>query len=111
MAKSRMSPRIPPRSSAIFFLEKADTNEILPAGSRQEALKRIWACLIKGYTAAGWWDKILPLVEGLTREVPCYILRFDKSGGVVKLLEGLRPGRKGPESPEKAARTGMKKRH
>lgn len=82
--------------NAIFFLEKADKNELIRIRSQKEALTRIWACLIKGFTADGWWDKILPLIEEMARTVPCYTLRFDKSGAVVDLLKGMEkadPGR------------------
>ncbi len=75
---------------AIFFLEKSEKNELIRVTDRQAALTRLWACLIKGLTADGWWDKILPLLEVLTREVPCYILRFDKSGAVVDLLKDMK---------------------
>jgi len=95
-------PDISPDSaplSAIFFLEKAEENELIRIKSRQDALTRIWACLIKGYTADGWWGKILPLIEELARDIPCYSLRFDKSGGVVDLLKGMKEAGPGQNNP------------
>ncbi len=91
-------PDVSPDSApldAIFFLEKAEKNELVRITDRKDALARIWACLIKGFMADGWWDKILPLIEGLVRETPCYTLRFDKSGAVVDRLEDHLQANKG----------------
>ena len=38
---------------------------------------------------ADWWEKTLDLVEQMALELPCYVLRFDKSGEVVGVLERL----------------------
>jgi MoaA/NifB/PqqE/SkfB family radical SAM enzyme len=95
-------PDVSPGSApldAVFFLEKSDTNALVPIKSGQDVLRRLWACLIKGFTARDWWDKVMPHLEGLAREVPCYILRFDKSGAIVGLLEGLFSGKGGPKAP------------
>ncbi len=95
-------PDVSPDSAplnAIFFLEKSEKNEIVRIESRQEALTRIWACLIKGFMADGWWEKILSLIEQVIREVPCYALRFDKSGAVVDLLKGMEKADPGPKTP------------
>ena len=85
-------PDVSPDSAplnAIFFLEKSNKNQLIKIKTRQETFRKIWACLIKGFTADGWWDKILTLVEQLIREVPCYTLRFDKSCGFVDLLKNM----------------------
>jgi hypothetical protein len=52
-------------------------------------VSRLLACLVTPYTPADWWQKPLDVVEQLAREVPCYRLRFDRSGAVVALLEDL----------------------
>ena len=98
-------PDVSPDSApldAVFFLEKSGSNALVPVTSQKEALRRLWACLIKGFTARDWWEKVMPPLEGLVREVPCHILRFDKSGAFVGLLEGLfrgNAGKKGPSAP------------
>ena len=71
---------------AILFLEKAPENRLVLLEDRREILRRLLACLIKPFVTADWWEKTLTLVERIAREVPCYILRFDKSGGVVEVL-------------------------
>ena len=45
---------------------------------------RLLPCLIKGLVTTDWWEKMLTLVEKIATEVPCYVLRFDRSGNVVK---------------------------
>ncbi|MBU1877720.1 MAG: hypothetical protein KJ734_02105, partial [Chloroflexi bacterium] len=74
---------------AILFLEQAPENRLLPLDDRQEIVRRLLACLIKSFVTADWWEKTLDLVEQMAREVPCYVLRFDKSGGVVEVLREL----------------------
>jgi MoaA/NifB/PqqE/SkfB family radical SAM enzyme len=74
---------------AILFLEKAPENRLVPLESKREILPRLLACLIKPHVTTEWWDKMLPLMERLADEVPCYDLRFDKSGRVVDLLKNL----------------------
>lgn len=74
---------------AILFLEKARENRLISLDDRQEVIGRLLACLIKPFVTADWWDRMLSLVEKLAREVPCYSLRFDKSGRVVDLLRRL----------------------
>ena len=72
---------------AIMFLEQAPENRIVPLTDRKEITRRLLACLIKPFVTADWWEKIFTLVEKINREVPCKILRFDRSGGVVEVLE------------------------
>ena len=74
---------------AILFLEKAPENRLVLLEDRQEILRRLLACLIKPFVTADWWAKTLDLVEQLAREVPCYELRFDKSGAIVAQLGAL----------------------
>lgn len=76
---------------AIMFLEQASENRLTPLdGDREgEIVPRLLACLITPFVTADWWDKSLTLVEQMAREVPYYTLRFDKSGGVVAVLEDL----------------------
>lgn len=85
-------PDVSPDSAplnAIFFLEKSNQNNLLKIENGQDAFKHIWPCLIRGFTADGWWDKILTLSQQLALEIPCYTLRFDKSGGFIDLLKSI----------------------
>jgi hypothetical protein len=68
-------------------LEKAPENRVEPLDDRQGIVRRLLACLIKPLETTDWWEKMFTLVEQMARQVPCYILRFDESGGVVEVLE------------------------
>jgi len=85
-------PDIPPVSPplrAVFFLEKAATNQAIPITDRREILGRLLPCLVKPYVDAQWWEKILSTVDLLIESVPAYRLLFDRSGGVMKTLREL----------------------
>jgi hypothetical protein len=47
------------------------------------------ACLIKPFVTTDWWLRVLSLLEKAVREVPCYEMRFDKSGEIVLEIEKL----------------------
>jgi len=74
---------------AILFLEKDSDNHIESLKDRKEILRRLLDCLIKPLETKDWWNKMLPLVGSIAREVPCYSLHFDKSGKVIDLLASL----------------------
>lgn len=87
------APEVSPNSAplrAILFLEQACENRVIPLRDRKEIVTRLLACLITPLTCADWWERSLTVVEQIAREAPCYILRFDKSGDVVGVLEELR---------------------
>lgn len=74
---------------AIFFLQQSKENRIVPLVDPQIILSKLLARLVKPTAIKNWWDKILPLIEFMVREIPCYDLQFDLSGQVVQLLEGF----------------------
>ncbi|MDY7032090.1 MAG: hypothetical protein SVY10_09325 [Thermodesulfobacteriota bacterium] len=74
---------------AIFFLEKASENRLKLLEDQKEITRKLLSCLIKPLATADWWNKILILVEEMIREVPCYSLRFDKSGEVTDVFKDL----------------------
>lgn len=84
----QVSPNQAPLS-AIFFLEQAKTNELIPFANKRDLLGRLLSHVIKGLITEDWWDKTLKLADKLAAEVPAYRLRFDKSGQVVDVLAQL----------------------
>jgi len=74
---------------AILFLEQAQENRLITIDKKQEIIRRLLACLVRPFVTADWWDRMLTLMDTMAHEVPCYSLRFDKSGGVVALLTHL----------------------
>lgn len=74
---------------AILFLEQAVENELLPLEDRGEAWRRLLATIVKPLETADWWRKEMDVLEQLIAEVPCYRMRFDRGGGIVRELAGL----------------------
>lgn len=75
--------------TAIFFLEKADEIRITKVHDKTEIIRRLAPCLIKPLVTADWWNRVLDLMERIAEEVPCYDLRFDRSGELIDRLKGL----------------------
>jgi hypothetical protein len=75
--------------SAIMFLEKSDENKLIPITDKKEVAKRMLACLIKPFVTADWWEKTLDLIDDVVAKVPCYVMKFDKSGKIVDSLSKL----------------------
>ncbi len=71
---------------AICFIEKAAENTLIPLQDGKEINRRLLACVIKPFVTADWWNKTLDVIEALGREIPCYVMRFDKSGAIVTEL-------------------------
>lgn len=69
---------------AIFYLEQAVFNEIIPINNKQEKLGKFLSHVIKPFVTSDWWDKTLDLAGIVVDEVPVYCLRFDKSGKVIE---------------------------
>jgi hypothetical protein len=85
-------PLVSPASAplrAILFLQQAEKNRLTLLEDRRTIIARLLACLIKPLVTADWWQKTLTLVEQLTREVPCYLMEFDRSGEIITSLEEL----------------------
>jgi MoaA/NifB/PqqE/SkfB family radical SAM enzyme len=71
---------------AILFIEKSPDNRLVPVTHRSDALKRLLACVVRPLETADWWQKTFSVIEALAREVPCYIMEFDKSGRIVEQI-------------------------
>jgi len=74
---------------AILFLEKSDINQIDPVPSEQDAFNRLLACLIRPLETRDWWDKSLDFLTHLSQQVPCWNLKFNKTGQVSDLIKGM----------------------
>ena len=72
--------------SAIFFLEKAATNRLIPLTTGREVAQLLVQYVVKSLVTADWWEKILALMEDIAGEVPAYRLQFDKSGRVADVI-------------------------
>jgi hypothetical protein len=72
--------------AAILLLTKAEENRLVRVADRVRLATTLAACMIKPVVDAGWWEKSLDLVEAMMNEIPCYEMRFDKSGAIVPAL-------------------------
>lgn len=72
---------------SIFFLEKAKVNQAKLITDKREIVRRLLVCLVKPLVTRDWWEKTLLLVDKIAQEIPCYLLKFDKSGKVVEILK------------------------
>ncbi len=71
---------------AICFLEQAPDNTIIPLTERKMIWRRLLATLIRSVVTAEWWQHELATLEQVVASIPCYIMRFDKSGAIVPEL-------------------------
>lgn len=74
---------------ALMFLEKAGENRLTPLSDKKETTRRILGCLVRPFVTVDWWEKTLGVIDQVAEEIPCYELRFDRTGGVADLLESL----------------------
>ncbi len=73
----------------IFFLEKADINQIEHILDTTLAFKKLLACLIRPLTTSDWWEKSLDTVSLISKNIPCWQLKFDKSGNIFDTIKQL----------------------
>jgi len=89
---------------AVLFLRKAATNRVVPLAAGEDILRQLLPCVIKPLVTADWWERTLDVVEGIVKEVPCYVVEFDRSGAVVALLRDLVAGQNAGRSAGAGAR-------
>jgi hypothetical protein len=77
---------------AVLFLRQATTNRVVPLAASEEILGHLLPCVIKPLVTADWWERTLDVVGRIVKDVPCYVVEFDKSGAVVALLRDLVAG-------------------
>jgi hypothetical protein len=77
------------RLAAVLFLRKAPHNRVEPLTDPQRIAGELLPCVVRPLVTADWWHKTLDLFDVLAKEVPCYVLEFDKSGRIVELLREL----------------------
>jgi hypothetical protein len=85
---SDVSPASAPLA-AILFLQQDTQNEIALLTDRKGIWKRLLATLIRPMVSVEWWQKELDVLQEIVNEVPCYTMRFNKSGAIVTELMRL----------------------
>ncbi len=85
-------PEVSPESApltALLFLRQSRENRAERISDPKAVLKDLLPRFVRPLVSADWWDRVLVLAEEMAAEVPCYDLHFDKSGEIVRILEGL----------------------
>lgn len=74
---------------AILFLEKSEENIIEPLKDVKEIISRITPRIMQPLVTKDWWEKTLDTLDKFVREIPAYVIKFDKSGKIVKNIKDL----------------------
>ncbi len=74
---------------AVFFLVQDDHNQLTLVNERREVWSQMLSTLIKSVDTKEWWQKELDILGHFTKEIPCYWMHFDKSGGIIAELAAL----------------------
>ena len=85
-------PEVSPRGAplrAVLFLMQSSANELEVIGDRKAVWHRLLATVIRPLVGGEWWQRAMDVLEGIVSEVPCYVMRFDRSGAIVPELERL----------------------
>lgn len=77
---------------ALLFLQQDTDNDIVLITDRKLIWRRLLATLIRPMVTLEWWQKELAVIERIVDEVPCYIMRFNKSGAIINNLDTLTRG-------------------
>jgi len=70
----------------IFFLEQAVENTALPLNDKKAIVTKLLAFMVRPLVTTAWWNQMFDLVEDVASAVPCYTLKFDKTGKAADLL-------------------------
>jgi len=74
---------------AIMFLEQAKENELIAIDDKSKITGMLLTRLVRPFASPDWWQKALNLIENIVNKVPCYTVKFDKSGKVLDLLKEI----------------------
>ena len=74
---------------AVVFLRQSEVNRIDRLHDRAKVRHELLGTIIRPLTTVDWWDRSLATIARLADEVPCYEMRFDRSGAIVPLVEDL----------------------
>lgn len=74
---------------AVMFLEQAKENELIAIDDKNKITQMLLTRLVRPFASPDWWQKALNLIENIVNKIPCYTVKFDKSGEVLNLLKKL----------------------
>ncbi|MFC2064444.1 hypothetical protein ACFLXB_05055 [Chloroflexota bacterium] len=73
----------------IFILKQDQENLIEPIYDHDMILKTILSTMIRPVMTRDWWLKEISVMEQLIKEIPVYLMSFNKSGDIIPMLEEL----------------------
>lgn len=85
-------PEVSPRGAplrAVLFLMQSSANELVPIGDRKVVWHRLLSTVIRPLVGGEWWQRVMDVLDGIVSEVPCHMMRFDRSGAIVPEVERL----------------------
>lgn len=85
---------------AVFFLIQSEKNQIHRIVDSREAFRQLTGCVVRPLTTADWWNMTTRLLEGISQDVPSFVLEFDRSGAIVAEIQNVLHGLEG-SVPEK----------
>lgn len=85
----KASPDFSRLRDAIVRQGRSDRCPFLELFADAEIVRRLLPCLVRPFESKDWWGKVLALLAGIADAIPCYILHFDKTGGVVDVVRRL----------------------
>jgi hypothetical protein len=77
---------------AICFLRQAGENRVRPVSEPAEAVRGLVPRVVRPLVVGDWWPRTFDLVETIVREVPCFELSFDRTGGIVDVVRAALAG-------------------
>jgi len=73
--------------NGIFFIEKSESNRIDKINDYIEIRKRLLEHIIRPLTTNDWWCNTLNEIEIIIKEIPFFIMKFNKNGDIISILK------------------------
>jgi MoaA/NifB/PqqE/SkfB family radical SAM enzyme len=74
---------------AVLFLHQDKQNSLQKLTESKLIIGRLLETLIRSVETTDWWTKEMDLIGKIAKEVPCFVMKFDKSGKIVDELAQL----------------------
>jgi hypothetical protein len=74
---------------AILFLERSAQNDIIPLDDRKAIWPRLLGTVSLRLTTAASWHKQVDVLQQVVADIPCFLMRFDKSAAILEKLAEL----------------------
>jgi len=71
---------------ALLFLEKSNHNRLEKLTETKKIISRLIPRLMQPLVTTDWWEKSLSTIERLVKNVPAYLVKFDKSGEIRNVI-------------------------